>query len=126
MRPNPLRTNLFMGVGIRGYTEDTIVDPVKFKEKHRDIERIVRKLGGIKWLHSKNFYSEKEFWEIYPRLEYETLRVKYNAQYLASVYEKIKGNGKQTRAPKPKTFWDHVFAKTSVFAIKQDAEARKA
>lgn len=110
-----------MGIGIRGYTEDTILDAEKFKEKNRDLERVVRELGGIKWLYSKSYYTEKEFWSIYPRLEYETLRLKYNAHYLASVYDKIKSREEPLKTPRPKGFWNHVFAKTGVLAMKHRA-----
>jgi delta24-sterol reductase len=46
MRPNTHKTAIFMGIGIRGYTEDAVRNPPKFKEKNREIEQMVRRLGG--------------------------------------------------------------------------------
>ncbi|KAF2650760.1 FAD-binding domain-containing protein [Lophiostoma macrostomum CBS 122681] len=109
-------------IGMRGYTEDTILNAAKFKEKNRDLERVVQELGGMKWLYSRNYYTENEFWDIYPQLEYKTLRTKYDAQYLPSVYEKVKYAEKRTRAPKPKGFWNWVFRRTSVLAMKHGSE----
>ena len=106
-----------MGIGIRGYTEGTIQNPSAFKEKNREIERIVHRLGGIKWLYSRNYYNENEFWSVYPRAEYDALRVKYNAQYLASVYDKIRVSERPMEAPHPRG-WNRVFARTSVLAMK--------
>jgi FAD/FMN-containing dehydrogenase len=118
MRPNPKYATMFIDVGVRGYTEDTIRDSAKFKEKNRDLEHVVHELGGMKLLYSMNYYTEDEFWGIYPRFEYETLRMKYNAQYLPSIYDKIKSSEKPRKTPKVEGFWNHVFARTSVLAQK--------
>jgi delta24-sterol reductase len=118
MRPNPHKTSLFMGMGIRGYTEDTITNPEKFKETNRELEQMVHRVGGTKWLFARTYYSEDEFWDIYPRLDYEMLRLKYNAQYLESVYDKIKLNERRPTKAQPKGFWNWVFARTCVLAMK--------
>lgn len=115
MRPNPRNSDLQMGIGIRGFTDDSILDPRAFKQKIRGIETLVRELGGLKWLYSWSFYTEEEFWSVYPRDKYEALRVKCNAQYLLNVFEKThKSNGQKKR--RPKGFWSHVFNQTSVLA----------
>ena len=62
MRPNPRNTKLLLGIGIRGFSKDTIHDPVKFKQKNRELERVVQELEGTKWLYGGNYYSKKEFW----------------------------------------------------------------
>jgi hypothetical protein len=61
MRPNPRQIECYIGIGLRGYTEDTILDATKFKERNRDSERVVQELGGMKWLYSRNYYTENEF-----------------------------------------------------------------
>ncbi|KAF2738249.1 FAD-binding domain-containing protein [Polyplosphaeria fusca] len=119
MRPNPRNTRLYMGIGIRGLTNETANSPTAFKRAHRELEHVVHDLGGLKWLFSKNFYTEEEFWTIYPQREYEALREKYNAQYLASVYDKIHESERPSRLPKPQGFWNHVFLWTSALALKQ-------
>ncbi|KAF2177914.1 hypothetical protein K469DRAFT_350790 [Zopfia rhizophila CBS 207.26] len=109
---------MFIGVGIRGHTDDSIMDPNPFKDENKAIERLVHELGGIKWLYSRSSYTKDEFWSICSRPEYEALRIKYNAQHLPSVYEKIQTSEKPRRMPRVDGFWNHVFAKTSVLAMK--------
>ena len=57
---------------------------------NRQIEQKVRELGGRKWLYAQAYYTEKEFWEIYDEKSYNDLRRKYSADYLPSVFDKIK------------------------------------
>ncbi|EPE24478.1 FAD-binding protein [Glarea lozoyensis ATCC 20868] len=57
---------------------------------NRAFEKKVRSLGGQKWLYAHTYYTEEEFNEIYDREEYDSLRKKYHATYLPSVYDKVK------------------------------------
>ena len=57
---------------------------------NRAFERKVHELGGQKWLYAQAYYTEKEFYEIYNRKEYDALREKYHASYLPTVYDKVK------------------------------------
>lgn len=57
---------------------------------NRSFEHKVRSLGGQKWLYAQAYYTEEEFYEIYSRKEYDALRRKYHAEYLPSVYDKVK------------------------------------
>lgn len=59
---------------------------------NRDLEGAVQRLGGKKWLYAQAFYTEDEFWAHYDRKAYDTLREKYHAGHLPSVYEKVKVN----------------------------------
>lgn len=61
-----------------------------FVDINRDIEAVLQKLGGKKWLYAQTFYTEDEFWNLYDRDWYDTLREKYDAMSLPSVYEKVK------------------------------------
>lgn len=58
--------------------------------KNRDLERKVQALGGKKWLYAHAYYPEDEFWAHYDRQSYDRLRAKYGAEYLPSVYEKVR------------------------------------
>ncbi|KAJ6779324.1 hypothetical protein PWT90_02507 [Aphanocladium album] len=58
--------------------------------KNRDLERKVQALGGKKWLYAHAYYPEDEFWAHYDRASYDALRHKYHAEYLPSVYDKVK------------------------------------
>lgn len=57
---------------------------------NRALEAKVQELGGKKWLYAQAFYTEEEFWKNYDRGSYDALRENYEAQYLPSVYDKIK------------------------------------
>ncbi|KAJ4290909.1 hypothetical protein N0V90_010105 [Kalmusia sp. IMI 367209] len=118
MRPNPKGTSLSMNISIRGYTRSTISNLASFKEKHRQMERLLYQLGGFKWLYSRNYYTEEEFWKIYPKEKYEQLRSKCKAEYLQNIWEKSEAPKRKLITPKPKGFWDRVFARTSVVAVK--------
>ncbi|KAM3415933.1 hypothetical protein BST61_g9424 [Cercospora zeina] len=61
-----------------------------FLRQNRDLEHKVDELGGRKWLYAHAYYTEEEFWGIYDKGEYDALREKYGAQYLPSVYDKVK------------------------------------
>ena len=65
------------------------------KTKHKDghynkrIERKVRELKGKKSLYSTSFYTEKEFWGLYNKKEYNKLKAKYDpGRVLKNLYEK--------------------------------------
>ena len=65
-------------------------DEDEFVEQNRRLESKLKELGGMKWLYAQTYYTEEEFWGIYDRKWYDTLRVKYNATSLPSVYDKVK------------------------------------
>ena len=46
-------------------------------------------LGGLKLLYSLHQISEEEFWTIYDKKKYDTLRNKYNAKF-PSLFSKLK------------------------------------
>ena len=58
--------------------------------QNRDLEQKVRELHGKKWLYAHAYYTEEEFWAHYDRESYDALRTKYKAEYLPSVYDKVK------------------------------------
>ena len=65
-------------------------DSRKFFEANRKFEKQVQTLSGLKWLYANAYYTEEEFWEIYDRQSYDTLRDKYQAASLPTVYDKVK------------------------------------
>jgi len=70
------------GPGPRGRDE--------FVQANRKLEQKVLELGGKKWLYAHAYYTEDEFWSIYKRDEYDTLRIKYHANYLPSIFDKVR------------------------------------
>lgn len=61
-----------------------------FVAVNRRMEAKLNALDGLKWLYAQAFYTEREFWNIYDREQYDGLRKAYDAQGLPSVYEKVK------------------------------------
>lgn len=56
---------------------------------NRLIEDKVRELGGIKSLYSNVYYSEEEFWKIFDKNHYDSLKSKYDPhQNLKNLYQK--------------------------------------
>lgn len=62
----------------------------EFVQQNRLLEAKVQQLCGKKWLYAHTYYTEHEFWDIYPKREYDALRSKYKATHLPSVYDKVK------------------------------------
>lgn len=62
----------------------------EFVRVNRDIEDKVHELGGMKWLYAHTYYAEDDFWRDFDRGWYESLREKYGATSLPSLYEKVK------------------------------------
>ncbi|KAJ5971553.1 uncharacterized protein N7479_001471 [Penicillium vulpinum] len=65
-------------------------DPTGFVAQNRKLEHKVHSLGGKKWLYAHTYYTEDEFWAIYNKPAYDSLRAKYHAQHLPSLYEKVR------------------------------------
>jgi hypothetical protein len=71
-----------------------------FIQFNRQLERLVHQLGGEKWLYARTYYTEEEFWSIYPLAWLEGLREKYNATYLPNLYQKVKVDRGVITSPK--------------------------
>lgn len=60
-----------------------------FVDMNRRLEQKVGSFGGKKALYAQAFYTEEEFWQIYNRQDYDSLRAKYHATHLLNVYDKV-------------------------------------
>lgn len=58
-------------------------------DKNKALEAKVRELDGWKTLYAHTYYTEEDFWSVYDQESYNTVRAKYGATYLPSVYEKV-------------------------------------
>lgn len=65
-------------------------DYKKLVHLNRAIEQKVHELGGKKTLYAQAYYTEEEFWQSYTKPEYESVRERYHASHLPSVYDKVK------------------------------------
>ncbi|KAI1327370.1 hypothetical protein F5Y16DRAFT_371771 [Xylariaceae sp. FL0255] len=85
---NEMAETEMLNIGVWGWGPPRKSD---FVRVNRALENKVNDLGGMKWLYAHTYYSEPEFWSAFGgRGAYESLREKYNAQSLPSVYDKVK------------------------------------
>lgn len=81
-------TMMMLNIGVWGH--DGTFSPPAFVEKNRTLEAKVRELGGMKWLYAHVYQAEEEFWSAYGgRGWYDSLRAKYRASALPTVYDKV-------------------------------------
>jgi delta24-sterol reductase len=83
----------FINVGIWGPYPSSETEYVR---ANREIEAKMRELGGLKWLYSRVFYTEDEWWQVYDKQKYDALRHKFNAMSLPSIWDKVKDRGTKT------------------------------
>jgi hypothetical protein len=83
-------------------------------EVNRSLESKVAELKGTKWLYAHMFYTEDEFWKIYNLHAYASLREKYNATQLPTVFDKVK---RSCSKPKPKGSWQRLKRKVIGFWV---------
>lgn len=83
-----LKDDLWINLGLWGKAPSLNVGEIV--KANRNLESVVRVVGGYKWLYAQTFYTEKEFWDIYGKMDYDSLRAKYSATHLPNAYEKVK------------------------------------
>jgi Delta24-sterol reductase len=71
---------------------------------NRAVERKTAELGGIKCFYAQAFYTPDEFWSLYDKSWYDSLRAKYHATDLIPVNEKINVDY-SNRTPAPLQPW---------------------
>ncbi|KAJ8112571.1 hypothetical protein OPT61_g5101 [Boeremia exigua] len=71
---------------------------VEYVSANRELEKKTSELGGLKWLYSRVFYTEDEWWQLYDKEKYEALRVKFGATGLPSIWEKVRDRGSKREA----------------------------
>ncbi|CAK7232042.1 hypothetical protein SCUCBS95973_008128 [Sporothrix curviconia] len=79
-----------MNFGLWGPLPSGLSDRAAFIEANRLLEQKVQELGGKKWLYAHAYYTEDEFWAHYDRPSYDRVRAKYDAEWLPTVYDKVK------------------------------------
>lgn len=67
----------------------------EYVRANRDLEAKTSELGGLKWLYSRVFYTEDEWWQLYDKDKYEALRRKFGATGLPSIWEKVRDRGRK-------------------------------
>jgi Delta24-sterol reductase len=80
-------SNALLNVGVWGETPASTLQVTI----NRQIEAKLKSLSGMKWLYAQTFYTEDEFWSIYDKEWYDSLRTKYQAEgFIPNVYEKVR------------------------------------
>ncbi|KAF2820025.1 hypothetical protein CC86DRAFT_124186 [Ophiobolus disseminans] len=69
----------------------------QFVENNRQIEKRVAEAGGLKWLYACNYYQEDEFWKIYDKEQYDELRLRWKADRLPNLWQKVKRSQQDLR-----------------------------
>ncbi|KAF2132308.1 FAD binding domain-containing protein [Dothidotthia symphoricarpi CBS 119687] len=82
----------YINVGVWGPYPSSEVEYVR---ANRDLEAKMRELGGLKWLYSRVFYTEDEWWQDYDKPRYDDLRRKFNATSLPTIWDKVKDRGRK-------------------------------
>jgi len=77
---------LFLNFGVWGPTDPS---PTAFRRTNRRMEQKLKELRGMKVPYAANFYTEKEFWDLYDRQRYQDLRRKWHAEALPNMYDKV-------------------------------------
>lgn len=82
----------YINIGVWGPYPSSEIEYVRM---NRALEDKVSQLGGLKWLYSRVFYTEDEWWRIYDKEEYNKLREKYHALSLPNIWDKLKDRGRR-------------------------------
>lgn len=91
-----LPTDTVVSVGIWGEMNERYP---RFVEINRELEEVVRDLGGRKWLYAHQYYSREQFWEIHSHDWYGALRSAYSADSVfPDVYEKTRMSGEYKKS----------------------------
>ena len=69
-------TELVLNIGIWGRTQKYLSDPM---QKNRDAEQFSNKYDARKVLYAHQYYTPEEFWTLYDKGKYDSLREKYHA-----------------------------------------------
>lgn len=92
----------YINVGVWGPYPSNETEYVR---ANREIESKMRELGGLKWLYSRVFYTEDEWWQVYDKQRYEALRKKFNATTLPTIWDKVKDRGRKEEFGKGHKGW---------------------
>ena len=77
----------YINVGVWGPYPSSETEYIR---ANRELEKETGRLGGLKWLYSRVFYTEEEWWQLYDKEKYEGLREEFGATRLPSIWEKVR------------------------------------
>ena len=83
---NNINTDSILNIGVWG---DSISKYSEFIAKNKQIEAKVLELGGKKWSYAHSYFTTRQFWSMYDKILYDSLRQKYYATHLPTIYDKL-------------------------------------
>lgn len=87
LSPHHIGDGTLIDIGIWGQTEKYLDDPIGV---NRDFEKYSQSINARKMLYAHAYYTQSEFWNIYDKNWYNSLRKKYNADKIfPDVWEKV-------------------------------------
>jgi Delta24-sterol reductase len=84
--PETKQPKEILNIGLWGWGPK---NPREFVRKNKELEDKLVELNGKKWFYAHSYYPEKQFWELYDKSWYDSLREKYHATSLPTVYDKV-------------------------------------
>jgi FAD/FMN-containing dehydrogenase len=102
---NNLQTTSILNVGVWG---SNIPDYNDFIKMNRLIEKEILNVHGKKWSYAHSYFTKDEFWSMYDKPHYLSLRKKYSAEHLPDIYEKLTVK-KRIPVNKKKAVWRTLF-----------------
>ncbi|KAH7402851.1 FAD binding domain-containing protein [Pyrenochaeta sp. MPI-SDFR-AT-0127] len=90
-------------------------DEAEYVRANREIEAKMRELGGLKWLYSRVFYTEDEWWQVYDEQKYHKLRETCNATTLPTIWDKVKDRGRKEEFGNNLKGWVKWIVKSNAF-----------
>jgi delta24-sterol reductase len=88
-RGKHLQNEWVIGIGVYGRGPS---NPEAFVKLNRELEAFAHECLGTKLLYARTYYTEEEFWSMYDKNHYDTMREKYNASSLLTMYDKLKAD----------------------------------
>ena len=79
-----------LNIGVWGEPKNVGLDNAEeFMKAEERLETNLLRLGGMKWGYGRHYFNEKDFWNMFDKEWYDTLRLKYHAIYLPTMHDKI-------------------------------------
>ncbi len=101
----PTESKYAMNVGVWGKT--TARNFEQFKQLNRAVEDEIMRLGAHKTLYAHSYFPKRQFWQIYDRKRYDSLRKQYHADgVFEDIYDKVTVTNEYT-APFGKALISH-------------------
>lgn len=94
---------LMMNVGIWGAPLEVSIDC--YLDENKMIEDKLHEVGGMKWMYAASFATEDDWWRPFDREWYHSLRKKYHATTLPTIFDKARTDPVKLRQREENATW---------------------